>query len=87
MIFDVSGGLLVQSRQLLKLAVAPQEVAGDPKKPAKGAALQRELAQLLARAGVAAPVIARARDTSLKWVPIPGTFSAKEVAGLVAVRD
>ena len=85
-ILDVTGGLLVESRQLLTLAVAPREVAKDIKKGQTGAERQRVLRKLLVGAGVAGGTIARTVDTTRSWVPIPGNFPASDVTALLAVR-
>lgn len=75
MIRDASGDVLVESREMVRLRVAPREL----KSPA-------QLGKLLANAGVAAEWVARATDTTSKWVEIPGLFLSTDVAVLTATR-
>jgi cell division protein FtsI (penicillin-binding protein 3) len=87
MILDASGALLVESRPLVMLSVAPREVAGAGKRA--GGADSRGLAALaraLAHARVSSEWIARATDTSRAWVEIPGRFLAADVSDLTAWR-
>ena len=85
-ILDASGSLLVESRQLVKLRVAPREVSLDQKKPAAGMQRLRDLARSLERAGVAREWVDRASDTSRAWVIIPGKFLASDVTAITATR-
>ena len=85
-ILDASGSLLVESRQLVKLRVAPREVSLDQKKPAAGMQRLRDLARSLERAGVAREWVDRASDTSRAWVIIPGKFLASDVTEITATR-
>ena len=87
MILDESGAMLVESRQLQRLNVAPREAAGDSKKNPYAA--QRRLAALaraLARGGVSPEWVARATDTTRVWVTIPGRFLMSDVSAAVAMR-
>ena len=87
MILDESGAMLVESRQLVRLNVAPREVAGDSKKNPYAA--QRRLAALaraLALAGVSPEWVARATDTIRVWVTIPGRYLMSDVSTVVAMR-
>jgi cell division protein FtsI (penicillin-binding protein 3) len=87
MILDESGAMLVESRQLVRLNVAPREVAGDSKKNPYAA--QRRLAALaraLALAGVSPEWVARATDSTRVWVTIPGRFLMSDVSAAVAMR-
>ena len=74
-ILDASGGTLAQSRETVKLDVAPPEVKN-----------RRALRDALAAAGVPAPMVARAVDPARKWVQLPGRFVASEVARISAMR-
>lgn len=88
-ILDESGAVLVESRQLVKLQVAPKEVWGAPVTPkAVAAASQRmrAVARALARVGVSSEWVRKAVDTTDKWVDLPGTFLASDVQDLVAMR-
>jgi cell division protein FtsI (penicillin-binding protein 3) len=87
MILDEKGAMLVESRQLVQLNVAPREVFGDSKKSAAaGGRRLAALAQGLAHANVPAEWVARATDTSRAWVTIPGRYLMSDVAGVVTTR-
>jgi cell division protein FtsI (penicillin-binding protein 3) len=89
MILDESGAMLVESRQLVRLNVAPREIffAGDNKKhPEAGKQHLNALANALAHASVSSEWIARATDTSRTWVVIPGRFLMSDVAPAVAMH-
>ena len=86
MILDENGALLVESRQLVRLNVAPREVFGDAKKdPVAAHRRLTALANGLVRASVAPEWVARATDTSRAWVTIPGRFLMSDVTGVVAM--
>ncbi|MBM4193450.1 MAG: PASTA domain-containing protein [Gemmatimonadetes bacterium] len=85
-ILDVNGAILVESRQLVKLNVAPREVAATVRKRGDGATRVETLTRGLARVGVAPEWIARVRDTSRAWVAIPGRFLATDVASITRLR-
>ena len=74
-ILDASGNVVVQSRELVRLHVAPREVRDV-----------RALRKALARAGVRSGWAARAGDRRRQWVSLPGRFLPTEVATLVAMR-
>ncbi len=74
-ILDAAGRPLAESRDMVQLSVAPREVRE-----------RHALANALGRAGVAAKWIARATDTTRKWVEIPRHFRATDVAALTAMR-
>ena len=74
-ILDASGNVVVQSRELVRLHVAPKELR-DP----------RALRKALARVGVRAEWASRAVDPGRQWVSIPGRFVPTEVATIVAMR-
>jgi cell division protein FtsI (penicillin-binding protein 3) len=74
-ILDASGRVLADSREEVKLEVAPNEIRDR-------AALRRELA----KAGLARGWIARVVDTTRKWVTLPGRYVALDVARLTAMR-
>ncbi len=72
---DASGRVLVESRELVRLRVAPPEVR------------QRErLRALLLEAGVPKPWAARATDSTRRWVEIPGEWLPSDVAAVTATR-
>ncbi len=72
---DASGDVLVESREMVRLRVAPREVKNVP-----------QLGKLLSRAGVAAEWVSRVSDTTNKWVEIPGLFLPTDVALITATR-
>lgn len=72
---DASGDVLVESREMVRLRVAPGEVRN-----------RSQLGKLMARAGVAANWVARATDSTNKWVEIPGLFLPTDVAMITATR-
>jgi cell division protein FtsI (penicillin-binding protein 3) len=74
-ILDAGGETLAQSRETVKLDVAPQEVKN-----------RRALREALTAAGVPAPMVARAGDPARKWVELPGRYVASNVAKISAMR-
>ena len=74
-ILDASGNVLVQSRAVVRLAVAPPEV----RKP-------DELAQALRNARVPEEFVRRAIDRNRKWVELPGRYLSSDVALAMAMR-
>ncbi|MDO8500390.1 MAG: penicillin-binding transpeptidase domain-containing protein [Gemmatimonadaceae bacterium] len=68
-IFDASGNVLVESREMFRLNVAPGEVKDAPR-------LTRELR----RAGVGQEWIRASTDRKRKWVSLPGLYVAADVA-------
>jgi len=74
-ILDALGETMAQSREMVKLEVAPQDVRD-----------RRALRNALIRAGVHPDWAVRATDTSRKWVEIPGRYVALGVASISAMR-
>src|SRR5690349_5589536 len=74
-IYDIRGTPLAMSRDMLRLSVAPREVAST-----------KELAKALARLGTPRSAITRATDTHRAWVPLPGSYLPGEVQDVVAMR-
>lgn len=74
-ILDATGFPLVESRELVRLSVAPREVRDR-------AALSRELT----KAGVPPALVKRATDLKRAWVSIPGRFLPTDVAAATAMR-
>jgi cell division protein FtsI (penicillin-binding protein 3) len=74
-ILDATGEPLAESREMLRLAVAPREVR-------QPGALRRALAN----AGVPQPFVLRATDPHRAWVVIPGRYLPSEVASAIALR-
>jgi cell division protein FtsI (penicillin-binding protein 3) len=73
-IFDAAGNVLVQSREMFRISVAPNEV----KNPT---ALSRELRNL----GIAREWIKASLDKRKKWVTLPEMFVASDIAQLVTL--
>jgi cell division protein FtsI (penicillin-binding protein 3) len=76
-ILDAEGTVLVESRPLVHLNIAPRELRKGDR-----ARLTRELKKV----GVPAMFVARAVDTSRVWVPIPGRFLSADVATVTSLR-
>lgn len=74
-ILDASGAVLVESRAMVRLAVAPTEVRSP-----------EQLQAALRRANVPEATIRRTVDRSRKWVEIPGLYLNSDVADAVALR-
>ena len=74
-ILDARGQTLAQSRETVKLDVAPLEVRD-----------LRKLRTALQRAKIPPEWIVRATDPRRKWVSLPGRYLALDVAPVVAMR-
>ena len=74
-ILDATGETMAQSRETVKLDVAPPEVRDRAK-----------LHAALLKAGVPAAAAAKVLDASRKWVPLPGRYLAVDVAAVSAMR-
>src|SRR5918992_1826349 len=74
-LLDARGVPLAQSRELVKLSIAPQEVRDR-------SALRRALKKL----GVPAVWIARASDTRRKWGVLPGRYLPVDASSVAAMR-
>ena len=72
---DASGDVLVESREMVHLRVAPKEL----KDPA-------QFAKLLTNAGIEREWVKKATDTTLKWVEIPGLHLPTDVAAILATN-
>jgi cell division protein FtsI (penicillin-binding protein 3) len=87
MILDESGAMLVESRQLVRLNVAPREVAGDSKKnPYATGRRLAALARTLTHANVPPEWVARATDTTRAWVTVPGKYLMSDVAPALTIH-
>ena len=74
-ILDATGEPLVQSRESLRLAVAPHELSD-----------REAIRTALRTAGVPARFVARAVDTARRWVELPGSYTLDAVGPLLG-RD
>jgi cell division protein FtsI (penicillin-binding protein 3) len=72
---DAAGRVLVESRELVRLRVAPREVRE-----------RGRLRGLLLASGVPKPWAVRATDSTRRWVEIPGDWLPSEVAAVTATR-
>src|SRR3954469_21477116 len=75
-ILDALGETMAQSRETVKLEVAPQDVRD-----------LRKLRNALIRAGVPPDWAVRATDRARKWVTLPGRYVALDVASITAMRS
>lgn len=74
-IYDVRGTPLAMSREMMRLSIAPREVASP-----------KALSRALSRLGVPRSAITRAADTHRAWVPLPGSYLPSEVQEVVSMR-
>jgi len=74
-ILDASGETLVESRELIHIAIAPPEVADTAK-----------LLRAMRQSGIADPVLRSVVDSRHKWIEVPGLFTAPDVAALIPLR-
>ncbi|MEO7104206.1 MAG: penicillin-binding transpeptidase domain-containing protein [Gemmatimonadaceae bacterium] len=74
-IMDAGGNTLVESREMVRISVAPGQVRD-----------RATLARDLRNAGIVARFVSMAVDTGRKWVDIPGVHLPTDVAPLIALR-
>jgi cell division protein FtsI (penicillin-binding protein 3) len=74
-IFDATHRVLAQSREMVRLEIAPREVNK-----------RAELRRALMRLSVDRDVVARALDTSVKYMVVPGRFLATDAAPAMSLR-
>jgi cell division protein FtsI (penicillin-binding protein 3) len=75
LILDAGGHTLVESREMVSISIAPQEVAN-----------RAALASALKVANIAPRYRAASLDTTRKWVTLPGKYVPTDVAALTALR-
>jgi cell division protein FtsI (penicillin-binding protein 3) len=85
-ILDANGTILVESRQLVKLSIAPREVAAPLPRKADGAKRMDALIKGLQGVGLPAVWISKVRDTTRAWIDLPGHHLATDVASITALR-
>lgn len=73
-IFDASGNLLVESREMLRVSVAPNEVKD-----------RLAVIRAMRSAGIAQQWIKAATDRKKKWVTLPGLYVASQLASLTSM--
>lgn len=73
-IFDAAGNVLAQSREMFRVSIAPREVQNP-------ALLARSLRDLRVRSDS----VKAALDKRGKWVTLPGTYVASDIATLVSI--
>jgi cell division protein FtsI (penicillin-binding protein 3) len=74
-LLDARGIPLAQSRELVKLSIAPREVRD-----------RRTLGKSLRKLGVPAGWVARATDAKRKWVVLPGRYLPVDASDVTAMR-
>ncbi|MGQ0714071.1 MAG: penicillin-binding transpeptidase domain-containing protein [Gemmatimonadaceae bacterium] len=74
-LLDAHGVPLAQSRELIKLAIAPREVRD-----------RRALGKSLRQLGVPPSWVTRATDARRKWVTLPGRYLPVDAADVTAMR-
>src|SRR5918999_6549249 len=74
-LLDARGVPLAQSRELVKLSIAPQEVRD-----------RRALGKSLRTLGVPPAWVARAMDAKRKWVVLPGRYLPVDASDVTAMR-
>jgi cell division protein FtsI (penicillin-binding protein 3) len=74
-IYDAAGSLLVETRELTRLSVAPHEVRN-----------LETVVEGLRRLGVPAETLRRLRQPERRWVDIPGAFPPAEASRLATMR-
>ncbi|MEO6331714.1 MAG: penicillin-binding transpeptidase domain-containing protein [Gemmatimonadaceae bacterium] len=74
-ILDAAGNVLVETRELRRISIAPRELRD-----------RTATARILTRAGVPRAWVSRAIDTNRKWVQIPGAFPPEKIAALIPMR-
>ncbi|MEK0430260.1 MAG: hypothetical protein RL139_64 [Gemmatimonadota bacterium] len=74
-ILDAAGTVLVDSRELVRLAIAPPEVRD-----------RAVLADALRQVAVPEEFVRRATDPARKWVELPGRYLSTDVTALLAMR-
>ncbi len=72
---EAGGEVLVESREMVRLNIAPPEVKD-----------RARLGRLLAAVGVKADWVRRVNDPAVKWVEIPGLFVPTEIEAIVATN-
>lgn len=74
-ILDAGGNTLVESREMVRISVAPGQVTN-----------RAGLARDLRNAGIVPRFVSMSLDTTRKWVDIPGAHLPTDVAPLIALR-
>ena len=74
-ILDANGETLVESRELMRIAIAPPEVRDTAR-----------LLRAMRQTGMANPIIKSVVDSRHKWIEVPGLFAAPDVANLISLR-
>ena len=73
-ILDASGNVLAESRELVRINIAPREVTSVA-----------GLAAAMKKAGFAADAIRAATDTSKKWITLPGLHLGSEITAVTSL--
>ncbi|MEO5590513.1 MAG: penicillin-binding transpeptidase domain-containing protein [Gemmatimonadaceae bacterium] len=73
-IYDATGDILVESRGMFRVSIAPQEVASSA-----------PMSRALKAAGIDARIIRASLDRRRKWVTLPGLFVPSDISELTAL--
>lgn len=82
-IVDERGVVLAESRELVKLSIAPREIRRERTGTRDD---RRDLSRGLSALGVSKSLIRAALDTNRKWVEIPKLFVPRDIESLLKLR-
>lgn len=82
-ILDERGVVLAESRELVQVAIAPNEIRRERTAKQND---RRDLLRTLTALGVAKPLIRAAMDSNKKWVELPKPFVPRDVEPLLKLR-
>lgn len=82
-ILDERGVVMAESRELVKLSIAPREIRRERTGTQDD---RRDLSRGLSALGVSKTLIRAALDTNRKWVEIPKLFVPRDVENLLKLR-
>ncbi|MEO7999701.1 MAG: hypothetical protein ABI852_19775, partial [Gemmatimonadaceae bacterium] len=82
-ILDERGVVLAESRELVQVAIAPNEIRRERTSKQDD---RRDLSRALNALGVSKPLIKASLDTSKKWVELPKPFVPRDVEPLLKLR-
>lgn len=83
-ILDERGVVLAESRELVQVAIAPNEIRRERNGKQDD---RRELQRTLTTLGMPKPLIRNALDTSKRWVELPRPFVPRDVEPLLKLRS
>ncbi|MGV3708473.1 MAG: penicillin-binding transpeptidase domain-containing protein [Gemmatimonas sp.] len=83
-ILDERGVVLAESRELVKLVLAPNEIRRDVKAKTDD---RRELSRALTSLGLPRATIRTAMDTTKKWLELPKRYVPRDVENILKLRS